>query len=72
MKSLKERLWTKRFWNIDPDALVCRDGIGLTDKQINDHAAIIKESGGNIFLGDNLSILPRSKINKYISPLFSK
>ena len=72
MKSLRERIWTKKYWNIDPDALVCRNGVGLSDKQISDHATIIKEGMGNIFLGDNLTILSKEKINKFIIPLFQK
>src|SRR5205823_4521477 len=30
MRTIRKRLWTKAFWNIDPDAFVCRDGLGLS------------------------------------------
>jgi hypothetical protein len=72
MKSLNERLWTNRYWNIDPDALVCRKGIGLTDTQISSHLAIIKECKGNIFLGDRLPHLPKYKLEKFIYPLLKE
>ena len=72
IKTLKERLWTKRFWNVDLDTYVCRKLSGLTERQILTHQKMIKEADGNIFLGDNLTRLPRDRIDKYIYPLFKQ
>ena len=69
-KTLHNRMWMRDLWNIDPDALVCRSDIGLSEDQISFSLETIKIAKGNIFLGDDLSKLPEERIEKYIYPLF--
>ena len=71
LKTLRNRIWTKGFWNVDLDSFVCRKWSGLSENQTLEHLAIIKKAGGNIFLGDDLTKLSEKRINKYIIPLFT-
>ncbi|HET7099465.1 MAG TPA: glycoside hydrolase family 36 protein [Patescibacteria group bacterium] len=72
IKTLESRIWTKDFWNVDLDSFVCRKLSGLSENQILKHRSLIKMSGGNTFLGDDLTKLPKKRLNKYIIPLFAK
>lgn len=70
IQTVESRLWTRKFWNIDPDSFVCRRAIGHTGKMIRDSIELVKESKGNTLLGDDLTRLPQSRVNRYIRPLF--
>lgn len=69
--TIMRRVWTKEFWNIDPDAFVCRGSIGLSHKQLLQFQKVVKIANGNIFLGDDLTRLSDDRIGKYLSPLFT-
>jgi alpha-galactosidase len=66
------RLWTKKYWNVDPDAFICNNASGFSDKQLFRLQKTIKKGNGNIFLGDDLTTLTSNEISKYINPLFIK
>lgn len=70
LPTILKRLWTKKLWNIDPDAFICRKKMGYTTKQLQKFQAIIRKGKGNIFLGDDLTKLPKWKIKKFLYPLF--
>jgi alpha-galactosidase len=70
LNNIKDRMWTKSFWNIDPDVFVCRKSLGFKDFQLLALQKTIKEAKGNIFLGDDMTTLPKSRIEKFIKPLF--
>jgi alpha-galactosidase len=69
LESIEKRAWTKIFWNVDPDVFVCRRSLGLTDKQIYKLREEIKKTGGNLFLGDDLTKLDKEKVDNFIRPL---
>ncbi len=71
-RTLRNRMWMKHIWNIDPDAFVCRPTAGLSKNQVLSCQEIIIEAEGNIFLGDDLTRLSQNRIDKYIKPLFQK
>lgn len=68
-RTIENRLWTSKYWNIDPDAFVCRPQLGLSQKHVESFLEIIKQSKGNIFLGDDLTKLSKERVDKYILPL---
>ncbi|MBI2357229.1 alpha-galactosidase [Candidatus Dojkabacteria bacterium] len=68
-KTIMSRVWTKKFWNIDPDAFVCRSTLGLSKLHIRDSINLVRLCEGNIFLGDDLTKLSDKRLNKYIKPL---
>lgn len=70
VKTVSKRIWTRKFWNLDPDAFICSRKSGLADSQMLDFQKAIKKCNGNIFLGDDLTSLSKARINKYILPLF--
>lgn len=70
--AITKRLWTKKFWNIDPDVYICRKNFGFSTKLLKSFQRIIKSGEGNIFLGDDLTVLPSKKIKKYLAPLFKR
>ncbi len=69
--TLVNRLWTKKLWNVDPDAFVCHHTSGFRHGQLNKFQKLISKAKGNIFLGDDLGKLTEEKIKKYIKPLFN-
>jgi len=69
-KNIDRRLWTKKYWNLDPDVFVCRNNLGFDDQIINKLAKYIKKCKGNIFLGDDMTKLSNERIEKFIKPLF--
>lgn len=71
IRSIESRLWTKKYWNIDPDAFVCRHNVGYSNEQIIKHQQLAKASEGNIFLGDDLTKLSKRRLEKFIYPLFN-
>lgn len=72
-KNIDKRLWMEDYWNLDPDALVVRNGVGVGDKQITQMKNSFKKiSKGNIFLGDDMTVLDEERIKKYILPIFKK
>ncbi|MDP3974497.1 MAG: glycosyltransferase [bacterium] len=71
-KNIDRRLWTNKYWNLDPDVFVCRNNLGFDDKTINKLFNYIKKCNGNIFLGDDITRLPKERIDKYIIPLFKR
>lgn len=70
IETVKSRLWSRKLWNLDLDSFACRGSIGLTSKMLVDSIEMIKRSGGNIFLGDDMLKLSQNRINKYVKPLF--
>lgn len=72
VRNVKIRMWTKRFWNIDPDDFVCSKGLGISDEEIMAFQKLTIETDGNIFLGDDMTNLPKDRIDKFIQPLFEK
>lgn len=68
--NVAKRLWTKKFWNLDPDVFVCRKSLGLTEAQIFSLQKLIKNARGNIFLGDDMTKLEEKRIKKFVLPLF--
>lgn len=72
IQTVSKRLWTKKFWNVDPDAFMCRRTLGFLPKQLLEFQKIIKQGNGNIFLGDDLTRLSHKRLNKYVYPLFVK
>lgn len=70
--TILRRLWTKKYWNVDPDAFMCRKTSGFSPKQLLRFQKIIRLGGGNIFLGDDLTKLSNKRIERYIHPLFTK
>lgn len=69
--TLMSRLWTKKLWNVDPDAFVCDHSSGFHHGQLSAFQKIIIKAKGNIFLGDDLSKLSKDQIKKHVSPLFN-
>ena len=69
-ENIAKRKWTKKFWLLDPDAFVCRRGVGLTEREILSLQNSIKEADGLVFLGDDLTQLKQKEIEKFIKPLF--
>jgi hypothetical protein len=57
---------------LDPDVFVCRKSLGFNNNQTALMQKTILEANGNIFLGDDLTTLDKSRINKFIEPLFKK
>ncbi len=72
ISTVSNRLWTKKFWNVDPDAYMCRKTLNFLPKQLLKFQNVIQQCEGNIFLGDDLSKLSDERIDKYICPLFKK
>lgn len=70
IKVLRKRNWTSRFWIIDPDVFVCRKSLHLSHGLLIKLQKEIKNTKGNVFLGDDLTKLPENRIKTYISPLF--
>ncbi|HRI06106.1 MAG TPA: alpha-galactosidase [Candidatus Dojkabacteria bacterium] len=70
LKIVNNRVFTKKYWNIDADAFVCRPTLSHTRRMIKDNMKLIKDSGGNIFLGDDFTKLSSKRIQKYVLPLF--
>ncbi|HOX40787.1 MAG TPA: alpha-galactosidase [bacterium] len=70
IRSIRARMFTKTYWNIDPDVFVCRPSLGLSKKTIMNLQQVIKDSKGNIFLGDDLTKLSQERIKEFIEPLF--
>ena len=70
LQNVKERSWTRAYWNLDPDVFVCRPNMGIADKKILELQQMIKNLGGNIFLGDDLTDLSEDRIIQFIKPLF--
>jgi alpha-galactosidase len=68
--SINNRKWTKIFWNLDPDAFVCRASLGLNDEKLHLLSKETKNLNGNIFLGDDITKLSKDRINNFIMPLF--
>jgi len=68
--NIERRLWTRKFWNLDPDVFVCRKSLGLSDSQIISLQKLIKEVSGNVFLGDDMTKLNEERIKKFVLPLF--
>lgn len=71
LPTVLKRLWTKRIWNVDPDAFMCHKTLGYTHQQLKKFQRIIRAGRGNIFLGDDLTRLPSERIKKYLHPLFN-
>jgi len=69
--NIKRRLWTRRFWNLDPDVFVCRKSLGLNDKQLLSLQKHIRLASGNVFLGDDMTKLGKDRIKKFVLPLFN-
>ena len=69
--TISKRLWTKKLWNVDPDAFMCRASSGYSEKQLKNFRKVIKAGQGNIFLGDDLTKLSDRRIKKYLQPLFN-
>jgi alpha-galactosidase len=68
--NVKKRLFTKMFWNLDPDVFVCSPQTGFSENQILSLQKTIKDCRGNVFLGDDMTKLTDEKIDKFIFPLF--
>lgn len=68
--TISNRLWTKKLWNVDPDAYLCREEVGFSHSQLLSFQSLIKKGEGNIFLGDDLTQLTLKRIKKYLYPLF--
>lgn len=71
IRAIRQREWTKIYWNIDPDAFVCRKNTGISDRLLLKLQKSIIEAKGNLFLGDDLTKLPKERIEKFIKPLFN-
>lgn len=71
-KNQSSRQWTEKYWNLDPDVFVCRQSLGLSDRQILSLQKTIISANGNLFLGDDLTALPPERIMQYILPLFTR
>lgn len=75
IKQLAENLAARKQLSalsvLDPDVFVCRKSLGFSEAQILQLQQIIREAGGFIFLGDDLTCLPRERFKKYVVPLFS-
>ncbi len=70
LPTITQKLWTKKLWNVDPDAFMCHKSLGYTHQQLKRFQKLIKKGKGNIFLGDDLTKLSAKRIKKYLSPLF--
>lgn len=68
--NIEKRIWTKKYWNLDPDVFVCRDNLGFSNKTITKLGKEIKKCDGNIFLGDDMTKLSLERVEKFIMPLF--
>lgn len=53
-KNIEIRNNFHKIWNIDPDVLVTRKSSGFTKQKIATLKQLIKQSKGNVFLGDDL------------------
>lgn len=71
LNGAKTRGWTKKYWNVDLDAFMCRDPIGLSDQQILTFQQALLKTNSNIFLGDDITTLSKERIEKFIRPLIS-
>lgn len=70
ISAIDKRSWTRDFWNIDPDAFVCRKSLGISDKKLLKLQIAMKNAAGNLFLGDDMTSLDESRIKRFILPLF--
>jgi len=67
----KDRLWTSGFWNLDLDSFICHKDFGFSEKKITKLRKLIKDSKGNIFLGDDLTTLSKVQLENHIKKLLS-
>lgn len=67
IENLKSRMWTKKLWNCDPDVFLCSDSWCLSDKELVALRDLIKEVGGNVFLGDDMLGLPDNRVEEFIN-----
>lgn len=70
LNNVRKRLWTREFWNLDPDVFVCSPNLGIADSKIIELQKTIKLAKGNILLGDDMRLLLNSRVEKFIKPLF--
>ena len=70
LHNIQSRGWTRQFWNLDYDAFVCRAETGVSDHRLLIQQSLIQQAGGNVFLGDDMTTLPRDRLQKFIQPLF--
>ena len=70
LKNIRTRSWTRAYWNVDPDAFVCRKSAGFSERQILILQNAMREARGNLFLGDDMPKLSSSRIEEFILPLF--
>ena len=66
--TIVNRLWTQKFWNIDPNVFMCKKNLGLSPTLLIKFRSVIKLGKGNMFLGDDLTKLSNKRIKKiYLS-----
>jgi hypothetical protein len=70
-ESLNAKKGLRGAFVFDPDVFVCSQGTGLTDGQIEKLLLLTKNLRGNKVLGDDLTLLARDRVEKYIYPLFT-
>ena len=70
LSNVNKRDWTRKYWNLDPDAFVCRPTLGISDSKILELQKAIQNANGNIFLGDDMTKLSELRIAKFVMPLF--
>lgn len=71
-RNYAQRFWTNKFWNLDLDTFICDEKHGFTESDLNEMMKMIIDSKGNIFLGDDLTILDHGKLEKYILPVLQR
>lgn len=67
---IEQRLWTQSLWNIDADVFFCDRNLGFSEEKISFWGKLLKETKGNIFLADDLRVLSKTRVKKFIEPLF--
>ncbi len=67
--NLQARRWTNIFWNTDPDVFLCHSEYGLSHNQLISLQQNIIQLQGNIFIGNDMTVLSQERIHTYIRPL---
>ena len=69
-KNMRTRGWMKSYWNLDPDAFVCRSSLRINKKLLSEFRGDVKKMRSDIFLGDDYTKLGEDRIKEFVLPLF--
>ncbi len=67
LRNCKTRqFFNDKIWINDADCFVCRENTGLKKETVEMNFKFLKNYGGSIWIGDNLKLLDREKLEKYV------